>query len=197
MNQNLTEYISTLNVEDVSESRRSILDELVAYIQKSDLPKLNFICTHNSRRSHLSQVWAQTMAAVHDIRIETFSGGTEATAFHPNAVAALERAGYVISKGEGETPRYEVRYDSMVEPMVCYSKVYDAPSNPSEGFAAVMTCSEADAECPIVLGAAARIKLVYEDPKVGDGTPQEAAKYDERCRQIATEMMYVFKQIKS
>lgn len=81
--------------------------------------------------------------------------------------------------------------------MTCYSKTFDDAVNPSAGFAAIMTCSEADAECPIVLGADVRIKLFYEDPKVSDGSGNEEKVYGERSRQIALEMAYVFSNVKS
>jgi arsenate reductase len=39
-----------------------------------------------------------------------------------------------------------------------------------------------------------RISLPYDDPKAADGTSEEAERYEERCLQIATEMMYVMEQ---
>ena len=58
-----------------------------------------------------------------------------------------------------------------------------------------MSCSQADRNCPLVPGCAARIALPYDDPKDFDGTDREAAMYDERCRQIAREMLFVFSQV--
>ena len=176
----------------ITSERKVILQELIDYLKEADAPKLHFICTHNSRRSHLSQIWAQTLAHQFGFEIETFSGGTEATAFHPNAVAAIERAGFVVAKEGEQNPKYKVAFSEEIAPMICYSKRFDEAPNPSSGFAAVMTCSEADAECPVVFGADRRIKLFYEDPKVADGTPQEAAAYDRSCRQIGAEMYFVF-----
>ena len=198
MNQKLSEYIRQIAVEAeaITEDRRQILDQVVNYVSTHENPQLNFICTHNSRRSHLSQIWAQTLADHFAIALTSFSGGTEATAFHPNAVAALQRAGFTIEKEGEENPRYHVYATEGANPMVAFSKKYEDPPNPTTSFAAIMTCSEADADCPVVFGADQRIKLFYEDPKVADGTPQEASRYDERCRQIATEMYYVFSQIK-
>jgi arsenate reductase len=46
-----------------------------------------------------------------------------------------------------------------------------------------------------IAGAEKRIPITYEDPF--DNTPQQAEKYQERSLQIATEMLYVFSQIKS
>jgi len=195
MYMNLDSYVKSLSDHLIDDARKPILNEISDYIESSNSPKLNFICTHNSRRSHLSQVWAQTAAYYHGIEVETFSGGTEATAFHPNAVAALQRAGFEIKNPGGDNPRYEVQFNEEVAPMICYSKKFDEDPNPQSDFAAIMTCSEADEACPVVFGADQRIKLFYEDPKVADGTPQGASKYDERCRQIAAEMFYVFSNI--
>ncbi|MEQ8907254.1 protein-tyrosine-phosphatase [Ekhidna sp.] len=190
-------YLDQATSVTITDERKSILNEIVEYIKSAKEPKLNFICTHNSRRSHLSQIWAQTMAYHFGVKVQTYSGGTEATAFHPNAVAAIERAGFKIQKGQGENPPYKVGYSDNADPMTCYSKTFDDPVNPNRGFAAIMTCSEADAECPIVFGADARIKLIYEDPKVSDGTGNEEKIYGERSAQIAAEMHYVFSQIKN
>jgi len=159
--------------------------------------RLVFICTHNSRRSHLCQFWAQAAARYYSIpSVETFSGGTEATAFNPRAVAALRRAGFVIEFfSDGKNPVYEVWYEPGMEPVQAFSKIYDAPPNPKEGFAAIMTCSSADAACPRVTGAVERIAIPYDDPKEADGSERQAEVYDERCRQIAREMLFVFREV--
>lgn len=194
----LHQYLKNLQlaIDQIPTQRRKLLNSVVDYVRSNEHPKLNFICTHNSRRSHLGQVWAQTAATYHGIALTSYSGGTETTAFHPNAIAALHRAGFEIRKGEGENPRYEVRFSEEADPMVCFSKKYNDEANPTKNFAAIMTCAEADSECPFVPGASSRIKLLYEDPKVADGTAEQDRKYDERCKQIATEMFYVFSQLK-
>jgi arsenate reductase len=170
-----------------------LADEVARRAVDGEPVRMTFICTHNSRRSHMSQLWAQTAAHVYGVPgVVTFSGGTEATAFNPRAVAAVRRAGFEVVDGGGDNPVYTVRFADQGPMMECFSKVYDQAPNPSEGFVAVMTCSAADAACPIVFGAEARISIPYEDPKAFDDTEREAAMYDERCRQIAREMLYVF-----
>ena len=182
----------------IPDERRAELNEmakLVATSQDTGTPvQLIFICTHNSRRSHLSQIWAQVAAYNYDVQnVETFSGGTEGTAFNPRAVAAVQKVGFAIKdNGPAENPRYAVHYADDAEPMICFSKTYDDEYNPQSDFVAIMTCSSADEACPVVLGAAARIAIRYEDPKAYDDTEQETGKYDERCRQIAREMLYAF-----
>lgn len=184
---------------DLSIERTEKLQVLADYISErknGGAPiQLNFICTHNSRRSHLGQLWAAVAAHVHKIEnVRTFSGGTEATAFNPRAVAAVERAGFRVKNPAGENPRYEVHYADEEPASVCFSKCFDDPVNPSTDFAAVMTCTDADKNCPAILGAT-RISLPYRDPKEADDTPLEAERYDERCLQIATEMLWVFEQV--
>ena len=152
-----------------------------------------------SRRSHLSQIWASDAASYYRIPgVECFSGGTEGTAFNPCAVAArLELAGMKIEKlSDDKNPKYRVQGAEGLAAMVCFSKKYSDATNPKSDFFAVMTCAEADKGCPTVDGAALRVPLHFQDPKVADGTPQEAAKYDERCVQICREMFYLFSRVR-
>jgi arsenate reductase len=159
---------------------------------------LNFICTHNSRRSHISQIWAQTAAHVYGIKnVGTYSGGTEATAFNPRAVTAMKQAGFEINtkQNDGQNPVYEVKFSNDAAPLTIFSKKYDDPFNPNKDFAAIMTCSHADENCPVVTGATTRIALTYNDPKDFDGTPLEATKYAERVREIGREILYAFSNV--
>ncbi len=186
----------------IPEERRKELAEIAQFVQAKVAAgaeaQVTFICTHNSRRSHLSQVWAQTAAAYYGIaRFQAFSGGVEVTACNDRTVAALKRAGFAIASTPAEkNPVHLVKYSEQAEPIRSYSKLYDAPENPQEGFLAVMTCDHADANCPFVRGAAVRVPVHYLDPKVSDDTAAEAATYDERSRQIAREMFYMMSLVK-
>lgn len=192
----------TQEFDTIPAERKTKLDKIAQYVAKQrksgQTAKLTFICTHNSRRSHMSQIWAAVAASRYGIQgVETYSGGTEATAFNPRAIAAIERAGLQVLKPDTRTnPRYEVRYRETDTPLICFSKVYNESPNPQADFCAVMTCSQADIDCPVVKGSASRIAIPFDDPKVADGTPEEAAKYDERCAQISREMLYVFSRVK-
>jgi len=195
------EVFRKLDFKTIPDSRRAVLQPLIDYVQTrvdagSEI-RLNFICTHNSRRSHLSQVWAQAAAAYYAIpRVHCYSGGTEATALYPEAARALEAAGFeVLQLSQGANPVYAIKYGANEPPVIGFSKTYDAGFNPQSGFAAVMTCSQADAGCPFVAGAEKRFPVTYEDPKAFDTTPQQRAKYQERSLQIATEMAYVFSNV--
>ncbi len=189
--------------ESIPEDRKVLLSELSMYIKEklisSKEVQLVFICTHNSRRSHLAQVWAQAAANYFKIRgIKTYSGGTQKTAFNISAVRALKKAGFKISiLEEGKNPKYKVRFAKKSEPSICFSKEYNHKTNPADGFVAIMTCSDADEACPVVEGAHYRTTIKYEDPKKFDGTETEAEIYEERSLQIGREMLYVFKQVAS
>ncbi|HSN49429.1 MAG TPA: hypothetical protein VLR29_11770 [Flavobacterium sp.] len=195
--------INTLNFENISAERKIILQNLVDFIlgKASDGQeiRLNLICTHNSRRSHLSQVWAQTAAAHYNIKnVFCYSGGTEATAMFPMAAKTLTKQGFQIKTiAEGNNPVYAIKYSENAHPVIGFSKTFDDDFNPQSEFAAIMTCSSADQGCPFIAGAEKRIPITFEDPKAFDNTPQQAQKYEERSLQIATEMFYVFSQIKS
>lgn len=185
---------------EIPEERKEVLEELAQSIgqdlKESGSSNLLFMCTHNSRRSHMSQVWAKVAGAYYGIAgLNTFSGGTEVTAVNPRAVAALQRAGFRIEASGKSNPRYKVRFGIDEPGLECYSKTYDDAVNPQENFTAIMTCSDADRNCPIVPGADKRFLVSYEDPKLADNTPEEAERYDERCRQIATEMLFVMSKL--
>ena len=195
----LKEFIASLNDASISQARKEELSELIGYVQsKKDANKevnLNFICTHNSRRSQLAQVWAQLAADTYGISANCFSGGVEVTAFYKSAIKALKNAGLQITKEDGDNPLVNVKVAEGKE-LTCFSKVYDDKVNPTTEFSAVMTCDHADQNCPFIPGTEKRISLPYKDPKEFDGTPVQQDKYDERSKQIATEMFYVFKNVK-
>lgn len=194
----IEKYISSLEetLKEIPDQRKHKLMAISDYIRSKESANLTFICTHNSRRSHLCQIWSAVIAKHFDIdNIETYSGGTEATAFNTRAVAALERTGFEVENPGGKNPRYKVFFDEEEEPLICFSKKFDDSLNPQEHFAAVMTCTDADENCPFVPGADKRFSVSYVDPKEADGTPQEAKTYDERCQQIATEIYYLMSQV--
>ncbi|WPR71446.1 protein-tyrosine-phosphatase [Flavobacterium sp. NG2] len=197
----IDKLINSLNVDSITEERKITLQPLVDYIQtkvnNQQEIRLNLICTHNSRRSHLSQIWAQTAAHHFNIKnVFCYSGGTEATAMFPMVAKTLTNQGFQIKAlSEASNPIYSVKYSENEHPIICFSKTFDDSFNPQAEFAAIMTCSNADVGCPFIAGAEKRIPITFEDPKAFDNTPQQAEKYEERSLQIATEMFYVFSKI--
>ena len=202
MFEKLTKTIQTIAAIPVAEERKVVLQPLVEYIREkvnsNDEIRLNFICTHNSRRSHLSQIWAQTMAFQFGIKnVFCYSGGTEATAMFPKVGETLVNQGFQIQKvSEEQNPVYAVKFDVNQHPIICFSKTYFDDFNPKANFGAIMTCSNADEGCPMVFGAEARFPIKYDDPKAFDGTEVMNEKYAVRSLQIASEMYFVFSQIK-
>lgn len=193
---------AALSFDQIAAKRKMALEEISAYIRAKNKAqqkvKLTFICTHNSRRSHIAQLMAQAAAAYCKVdNVYCYSGGTEVTAFNENAVHALQEIGFeIIAKDDDSNPFYEVAFATNAGKLMAYSKLYTHEANPQKEYGAVLTCSSADASCPIVQGADGRFKLPYEDPKLSDGTPRQSEIYLERSKQIGIEMLYIFSQVK-
>lgn len=205
LNKKLKKYAAKVTTEFnlISEERKKTLTELGDFILEDKLKKnkvtLTFICTSNSRRSHIAQVWMQTAAIYYGIdSLTTFSGGTEATEVNKRAVSTLKRAGFTITRSASDfNSPYLLAPGSGAGNWLLYSKKYDNVQNPKSNFIAIMVCSEADKSCPLVPGADGRIGLAYEDPKYYDNTPSEEQKYDETCRLIARELFFVADYVKT
>ena len=199
MNEILANNIEGILSIDISEDRIAKLQPLIDYIkskrEKGQPIRLNFICTHNSLRSQLAQIWAQTAADYFEIPAFCYSGGVEVTACNERTIRSLERSGFIISKHGHSNPIYFILQDKDTRPIIVFSKLYDDVINPHGIFATIMTCSHADENCPFIPGAEARIPVRYEDPKEFDDTDLESIKYDQRSQQIASEMFYVFSRI--
>jgi arsenate reductase len=201
MNQKIIDAIDPLSTP-ISAERQGTLNDLVIYIQKkvdlNEAIRLNFICTHNSRRSHLSQIWAQTMAFYFGIKnVTCYSGGTESTAMYPKVIDTLTDQGFeVLQLSETSNPVYAIKYAKNELPIICFSKCYDDAFNPNSHYGAVMTCNHADEACPFAIGAEARFSITYDDPKLFDGTEIQSQKYAERSLEIAQEMKWVFGSIR-
>jgi arsenate reductase len=201
MYRKIEDIIDTLDVSTIKEDRKDILQRLTNYVQEkvdnNNDVNLNFICTHNSRRSHLAQIWAQALATYFKIpHVHCYSGGTEATAMFPMTAKTLMNQGFLFQTlVEGENPIYTIKYSPNRQPIIGFSKIYSDDFNPSSNFAAVLTCSEADRDCPFIPNADIRVSLTFEDPKKYDNTLLQSEKYEERSLEIATEIYYVFSKV--
>ncbi|MEM7110102.1 MAG: protein-tyrosine-phosphatase [Bacteroidota bacterium] len=195
----ITTRVKEAHALPVSDERRTVLQFVIDYVQAklegNESVNLGFICTHNSRRSQLGQIWAAVVAYSFGIEINSFSAGVEETAFNSRAVASLRRFGFQVRDQGTGNPHYRIKYARDAPPLLCFSKTLDYADSPKDKFAAIMTCADADDNCPLMPGAEVRIPLRYDDPKVFDGTRYESEKYDERSLQIASEMLYVFSQV--
>lgn len=201
MNQKISEIISQFSENDISEERREVLRPLIAYISQKlaneQSVRLNFICSHNSRRSHFSQIWAQAMAFHFGLKnISCYSGGTEVTALFPKVAETLATQGFDIEKLGGDANAvYAIKFALNEHPVIGFSKNYDDPFNPASDFCAVITCSSADQGCPFIPGAEKRFAVQFADPKIFDVTDQMDEKYAERSLEIGREMWFVMKQV--
>ncbi|WP_116127248.1 protein-tyrosine-phosphatase [Lewinella sp. IMCC34183] len=182
---------------DLPAPRRSRLSALADYVRRrldaGHPARVVAICTHNSRRSHFAQLMLALAADHYGVTgVETYSGGTEATALYPAATEALRRFGFSVEAvaGPAANPEYRVGWGGRGAVCRVFSKHYAAPPNPTRDFAALLVCDAADAGCPVVAGAALRVALPFADPKVSDGTAAQAAAYDARLREIGREMFY-------
>lgn len=191
------------NIDIISIERKAVLQPFIDYIQQKvdckQTVNINFICTHNSRRSHLSQVWAQVAAAYFNIpNVQCYSGGTEVTAlFHKVAETLMSQGLNIQIIADNSNPIYAIKYDENTQSIIGFSKKYDDIFNPTSQFVAVLTCSQADGGCPFIPGAEKRIPITFEDPKISDGTAQQMEVYKQKSIEIASEMLYVFSQIKN
>lgn len=198
----LLEFIdSHIANKDISEDRKEILQPLILYIQdKISLNKpinLNFICTHNSRRSHFSQIWAQVASSYYKVKgVHCYSGGTESTAVYPKVIEILINQGFKIDMiSPGINPIYAIKYSVTEFPIIGFSKTFDSSFNPESSFAAIMTCSQADEGCPYVPGCEGRISIMYDDPKISDNRKDQNETYKAKSVEIAREMFYVFSKL--
>lgn len=200
----LNDYINSMiqNYTSIPEARKSQLEEIAKAISDARNNKnevnLTFICTHNSRRSIIAQLWADAAAKYFNLSGQsTYSGGTEATAFNQRSVKAMRKVGFEINMiSDAENPVYHTKHSDLQEPIVTFSKKYGDLTYPQSNFIAIMVCSDADQGCPVVLGASKRFSLPYEDPKMYDDTEFEELKYDERVKEIGTEIFFMYSLIK-
>jgi arsenate reductase (thioredoxin) len=197
----------TTQFELIGDRHRDGAEELVGWISKNYRPEkplpIIVVCSGNSRRSILGSTMGNIASAYFGLpNIRFYNGGTTPSAFNPRAIATLKEIGVDVEASGKEAPRgksgeenpiYRLRVGKGLETLE-FSKHYSDAHNPQKDFAALLVCSEADAECPAVNGASARISIPYEDPKAYDGAPFEAAKYAERRDDMGRFMLSVLMQ---
>jgi arsenate reductase len=200
MNTKINTLINQITSEFnlITKERKATLDALSRFIKsKSENTDLIFICVHNSRRSHLSQIWAQVAASYYGFEnIKCYSGGTEVTNMFPVIAETLAIQGFNIQViSQTKNPIYALKFSSNAQPIIGFSKLFDDPFNPMNDFGAIMVCSSADSNCPYIVSASQRLLIPFEDPKAFDNKPEQQEKYIERSVQIARELFYAFSQV--
>ena len=189
------------NKLSLSKERALLLSEMAKKIgqeyQKEGKIHLNFICTHNSRRSQFGQVWSFFAAEYFNLNIQSFSGGTEVTAFFRNTVKTLQTEGFEfdIVNFSHQNPTYSISFEGTNKSILGFSKLFDAPENLNP-FIAITTCNNADENCPFIPTATHRFHLPFVDPKFSDDTDTQEENYEKTSTQIAGELFYLFSSIK-
>jgi len=202
----LKEKISQLQSQEslILPRRITELKTLAASIHQNRTEKgtsnVIWICTHNSRRSQLAQIWMEKALEIYGIdQINSYSGGTEATAFNHRMVEALRKIGFTLEQLDQSTNPHYVSSpnEGRDNAPLYFSKVFSDGYNPQQDFVAVMVCSQADQECPFVANAAKRFSLPYTDPKEADDTPEESTVYAKKVDEIGREILYMVKVLSS
>ena len=175
---------------------KSIADFMIEELSDRDKLNINFICTHNSRRSQISQVWAFYAAEYFDLPINAFSGGTETTAFHRNTVKTLQNVGFNfnVENFSHQNPKYSIGFKGSDKTILGFSKKYDDEAN-EYPYIAITTCGHADENCPFIADALKRFHLPFVDPKSSDNTPLQKEKYLATNQEIAAEIFLNFKEV--
>lgn len=188
---------------ELTDDRKKLLLAIAAFmadeLKANNTVNLNFICTHNSRRSQLAQVWAHYAISYYKLKnVYSFSGGTEATAFFSNTVKTLQEVGFEfrIKEFSHQNPVYELTSDKFTTPLIGFSKVYDNPIN-QKPFIAITTCNHADENCPFIPDAVKRFHLPFIDPKASDNEPNTLEVYKNTSKIIAGELRFVFKTVRT
>ena len=194
-------FESALSKKDLTQKRSELLIRIAESIAKeysiNEAVNLNFICTHNSRRSQLGQAWSFFAAAYFNLNINAYSGGTEVTAFYRNTVKTLQKVGFLFQVVDfsHQNPKYQISFDGANKTILGFSKLYDDPENKNP-YMAITTCDSADENCPFIPSATHRFHLPFVDPKHSDGSDKQEEIYLRTNKQIAGEIYFIFSNVK-
>lgn len=194
-------FLKAFNSINLTEERKNLLLKIAKGIsleyKKEGVVNLNFICTHNSRRSQLGQVWGFFAANYFNLNISSFSGGTEVTAFYRNTVKTLQSVGFSfhLANFSHQNPKYVISFEGTSKSIFGFSKRFDNEEN-LKPFIAITTCNNADANCPFIPDAIDRFHLPFVDPKSSDSTDLQDESYLKTNQQIAAEVYFIFAEVK-
>ena len=179
---------------DRKEQIKPLIDTIKSSLSSHQSATVQFICTHNSRRSQTAEFLLDILAREYGLNITALSAGTEATAFNPRMVTAITSYGFqLLEYGHDKNPLYiySVEHDDLYY----YSKRYDEELIPIGQRIIVTVCGDAEENCPIIPGTFKRLHLGYTDPKHSDGTASEADTYRAKVLEIGVEMLYLVKEL--
>jgi len=190
----------TSSFKYIPSSRLQLLDGIVLEINEflNNKKNLNFlfVCTHNSRRSQFANVWAEIAATFYNLNsIKSYSCGTEKSIVSKNTIQTLKDLGIRIENHPSIPNAFHAFYGKELFIDV-FSKKYSDPTISKEDTIAIMTCSDADQNCPIIPYAKNRISLNFKDPKRFDNTSSFKMEYQKTGKEIAREIFYIFSKLK-
>lgn len=197
VNSSLDTFLKTISTNQISQDRKEHLKNLASAfsekIQGKEILNLNFICTHNSRRSQIAEIVFRLCA--HHFQLDgfqVFSSGTEETALNERVTVALRKHGFQVELvEERENPIYAIFFsDQREEEPAMFSKTFEDESIDTP-FSAIMVCGDAEENCPFISTADDRYSLKYLDPKYADETPDEGKVYAEKVVEIGTEIYFL------
>lgn len=183
--------------DDKKNLLHTIAKAIVEEYKLKNTVHLNFICTDNSRRSQLAQVWCFYAAHYFNLNVNAFSGGIEVTAFYRNTVKTLQKVGFEFQLVDfsHQNPTYQISIKNTHKRILGFSKMYNNPAN-TEPFMAITTCTNADVNCPFIPNASYRFHLPFADPKHADKSENQEEIYLQTSQQIAGEIYYIFNDVK-
>jgi arsenate reductase len=188
-------YLLSLSKETISPSRLKVLQSIAQSASQPDFKGFLFVCTHNSRRSQIAQVWAAFLSDLFHLDLTHFSAGTEATACSTEMLKALKRAGFNVFKDDESPDIYHIGWRGEETQMDVYSKAIQDIRLHDAGLVAIMVCDDAQEQCPVVPHALDRFALTYVDPGTSDDTDVSTSAYDLACRMIGNELLYLFSKV--
>lgn len=178
---------------------RAVADWLRSKLQAEGTASVVIICTGNSRRSVLGAMLGNALADYFGMRVSFKSAGTKPTAVNLRSIKALREAGFQIkpvgreaTKGLSNelNPIYSAQWSARPSSQALeFSKSLADPSLPQAGFAAIMVCDDASETCPLVPGAAIRVSMPFDDPRIADGQVREEVAYRESRDEIGRVLM--------
>ncbi|TNE80711.1 MAG: protein-tyrosine-phosphatase [Bacteroidetes bacterium] len=194
----LQAFLGTSSGEGLSAERQELWQKAAQAVVEKEAKAMNFICTHNARRSVISQSLAAALAHQYGFsEMQFYSGGAESTFIHPNSLALLQKIGFEVKEVKaGNNPVNTAGFASDAQPLQLFSKTFDDASS-SEPYVAILVCSKGDAACPFIPDAKARILIPFEDPGAYDGTEQAAEAYLATAKLILNELHYFFQLLPS
>ena len=154
------------------------------------------VCTHNSRRSQLAEVWLAVASAAAGLGgVSVCSGGSDPVAVAPGAIAVLRERGFRVEADTADAnPRLRVRGHGIERELYAKPLGEAVAGVPLRGGVALMVCAAADAACPPVPQVGYRARLPFADPRHADGTPGEAAAYRAASDRIEAEMRWLVRE---